>query len=69
MAKYFDIHMKTYGNSKDGYSVFVKMPDNSNENEAVEYMTNEHLYEEPEDLNNIDYVGEITEKEYLEATQ
>lgn len=30
-------------------------------------MTNKHLYEEPEDLNNIDYFDEITEREYNEA--
>lgn len=62
--KYYDIHMIVEGDCKEGYSVFVKAND---ENEAVEIMTNEHLYEEPEDLNNIDYIDEITEKEYNEA--
>lgn len=61
--KYFDVHMTVYGDCKPGYSVFVAAED---ENEAVEIMTNEHLYEEPEDLNNIDYIDEITEEEYLE---
>ena len=59
--KYYDIHMTVEDDCKIGYSVFVAA---NNENEAVEIMTNEHLYEEPEDLDNIDYVGEITEKEY-----
>ena len=62
--KYYDIHMIVEDDCKEGYSVFVKAND---ENEAVEIMTNEHLYEEPEDLDNIDYIDEITEKEYNEA--
>lgn len=62
--KYFDIHMTVEDDSKEGYSVFVKAND---ANEAVEVMTNGHLYEEPEDLDHIDYVGEISEKEYNEA--
>ena len=64
MSKYYDIHMTVYGDCKEGYSVFVEA---DNENDAVEKMTNEHLYEEPEDLDNIDYIDEITEDEYLEA--
>ena len=62
--KYYDIHIIVKNDWREGYSVFVKAYD---ENEAVEIMTNEHLYEEPEDLDNIDYIGEITEKEYNEA--
>ena len=62
---YYDIHMVVHGDSKEGYSVFVEA---SSENEAVEIMTNNHLYEEPEDLSNIDYVGEISEEEYRAAT-
>ena len=62
--KYYDIHMIVKNDWKEGYSVFVKAND---EDEAIEIMINEHLYEEPEDLDNIDYIGEITEKEYNEA--
>lgn len=62
---YYDIHMVVHGDSKEGYSVFVEA---SSENEAIEIMTNNHLYEEPEDLSNIDYVGEISEEEYRAAT-
>ncbi len=61
---YYDIHMTVDNDCKEGYSVFVEA---DSENEAVEKMTNEHLYEEPEDLNNIDYIDEITETEYREA--
>ncbi len=61
MDNYYEMHMKVYNDSKEGYSVFVKA---SSENEAVEIMANEHLYEESEDLNNIDYIGEITKEEY-----
>ena len=52
--KNYEIHM----NGDFGYSVFIKADD---ENEAIEIMTNEHLYDEPEDLDNIDYIDEITE--------
>ncbi len=61
MSKYFDIHMTVEDDCKEGYSVFVEADD---ENAAVEKMTNEHLYEEAEDLDHIDYIGEITEEEY-----
>lgn len=64
MSKYYDIHMTVHNDCKDGYSVFVEAED---ESEALEKITNEHLYEEPEDLNNIDYIDEITKEEYLDA--
>ena len=65
--KYFDIHFTVKNDCKEGYSVFIAMPANSSEDEAIQEMINQHLYEEPEDLDNIDYVGEISEKEYREA--
>ena len=61
---YYDIHMVVKDDCKEGYSVFVEA---SAENEAVQIMIDNHLYEEAEDLDNIDYVGEISEKEYKEA--
>lgn len=64
--KYYDIHMITDKERQSGYSVFVKADD---ENEAVEIMTNEHLYEEPEDLSFIDYTGEITAQDYYAGTK
>ena len=64
MKKYYDVHFVVHNDCKEGYSVFVEA---GSENEAVEVITNEHLYEEPEDLDNIDYIDEITEKEYKEA--
>lgn len=62
--KYYDIHMTVEGDCKPGYSVFVEA---SNENKAVQVMKDNHLYEEEEDLENIDYIEEITENEYNEA--
>lgn len=59
--KYYDIYMEVEDDCKDGYSVFVAACD---ENEAVEIMTNEHLYEDAEDLDNIKAITEITKEEY-----
>ena len=56
--------MTVHDDYREGYSVFVEASD---ENEAVQIMTDNHLYEEAEDLSNIDYIGEISEKEYKEA--
>ena len=61
---YYDIHITVKDDCKEGYSVFVKASD---ENEAVQIMIDNHLYEEAEDLDNIDYIGEISEREYKEA--
>ena len=61
MMKYYDIYMETDHEEKTGYSVFVQAYD---ENEAVEIMTDQHLYEEAEDLGNIMSVEEITKEEY-----
>lgn len=63
-SKYWDIHFVVHGDCKPGYSVFVEA---TNEQEALDIVRDEHLYEEPEDLSNIDYIDEITQKEYLEA--
>ena len=62
--RYYDVHFLVKDDCKEGYSVFVKATD---ENEAVQIITDNHLYEEPEDLSYIDYIDEVTEKEYLEA--
>ncbi len=59
--KYYDIYMSVKDDSKEGYSVFVAASD---ENEAVQVMTDNHLYEEDEDLDNIKSVSEITKEEY-----
>jgi len=61
---YYDIHMTVEDDCKEGYSVFVEASD---ENEAVQIMTDNHLYEEAEDLDNIDYIDKISEREYKEA--
>lgn len=65
--KYYDIHMVVKDDCKEGYSVFLAMPDNAGEGDAIAKMKDEHLYEEPEDLDNIDYIGEVSEKEFKEA--
>lgn len=61
-TKYWDIHMTVKNDCKEGYSVFVEAADAQ---EAVDIMKEKHLYEEPEDLDNIDYVDEITKEDYV----
>lgn len=60
--KYYDISV-TYGpDDGDGYSIFVE--GFLDENEAVPYAAKLNLFQEPEDVNSINYVDEITREEY-----
>lgn len=60
-VKYYDIHMVVEGDSKSGYSVFVKAP---SKEQALQIVIREMLYEDIVDINNIDYIGEITETDF-----
>ena len=66
--KYFDIHVN-YDETKDspGYSIFVEA-NVSNEDEALQYSIDNHLFTEDGDEQCVDYVDEIDEEEYLDAT-
>ena len=59
--KYFDVHMYIDNDSKEGYSIFL-MADSIKQ--ALDIIRREALYEDEKDLNNIDYIGEITEQEF-----
>lgn len=59
--KYFDVHMHIDNDSKEGYSIFL-MADSIKQ--ALDIIRREALYEDEKDLNNIDYIGEITEQEF-----
>lgn len=65
--KYFDIHVN-YDETEDGagYSVFVGA-NVANENEALQYAVNNHLFTEDGDEQCVDYVDEIDEEEYHDA--
>lgn len=63
--KYYEIHVKVYGNANGGYSKFVEA---FNKNEAVFTFETNALYEEIEDIQHIDYINQISLKEYLDAT-
>lgn len=61
MEKYFDIHV-TYGNKDgDGYSIPIIA---NNEEDAKQKAINENLFEYEDDVNDIDYIREITTEEY-----
>lgn len=67
--RFFDIHV-TYnlsGKDGDGYSIFVKV--NGDDNEAIKYAVKNHLFTEDGDEKFIDYVDEIDENDYLDATE
>lgn len=62
--KYYDVHV-TYDESKDGagYSIFVEANVN-NEDEALRYAIDNHLFEENGDERYVDYIDEITIEDY-----
>lgn len=61
MEKYFDIHV-TYGNKDgDGYSIPIIA---NSEKDAKQRAINENLFEYEDDVNDIDYIEEITQEEY-----
>lgn len=62
--KYYDIHMIIDDDCKEGYSIFVTA---HSLDEAMKIVIEQSLYEDISDLDRIDYVGEITEKEYLSS--
>ena len=66
MKRYFDVHFKIYDDCKEGYSVFVIA---ENESIAVAKVLEDGLYECREDIDNIDYVGEIAEVDYYNAVK
>ena len=59
--KFFDVHMHIDNVSKEGDSIFL-MADSIKQ--ALDIIRREALYEDEKDLNNIDYIGEITEQEF-----
>lgn len=61
MKKYFDIHV-TYGKKDgDGYSIPIIA---NNEEEAKQKAIDRKFFEYEDDVNDIDYIEEITEEEY-----
>ena len=66
MEKYFDIHV-TYGNKDgDGYSIPIIA---NSEEDAKKRAINERLFEYEDDVNDIDYIEEITKDEYSEMKE
>ena len=59
--KYFDVHMQINDDCKEGYSIFL-MADSCVQ--AIDIIRMKALYEDENDLFNIDYIGEITEQEF-----
>ena len=66
--KYYDIHVN-YDRTKEGagYSIFVKV-NTSSENEVLQYAIDNNLFEEDGDEKYVDYVKEIDEEDYHDAT-
>lgn len=60
--RYFDINV-SYEDS-DGYSIFIAV--DGDEDTALEKAVTENRFEYEEDVNNIEYIDEITEEEYNE---
>ena len=66
--KYFDIHVN-YDGTEDsaGYSIFVEA-NVANEHEALQYAINNHLFTEDGDEQCVDYINEIDETDFHNAT-
>lgn len=58
----YAVYFKVQDDSKTGYSVFVKA---GSEQEAIDRIQKEKLYEAEEDLDNIDSIYEITEEDII----
>ncbi len=62
--KCYDVHIALEDDCKEGYSIFIQA---TSKVEAINTIVRNHLFEDPEDINTIDYIDEITEQEYLYA--
>lgn len=62
--RYFDIHV-TYGDKDgDGYSIPVAI--NGNEEDAIKKAKEDNMFEYEEDIENIDYIDEMSEEDFKE---
>ena len=68
LIKYYGIHVTT-GKNSGGYTVPIAVNDNETENEAIVKAKQEQLFEFENDINNVDYVEEVTEEEYMLMSQ
>lgn len=67
--KYYDTHVNYDGTKDgDGYSIFVKA-DVENENEALQYAIDNHLFIEDGDEKYVDYIEELDEEDYCDITE
>lgn len=58
----YAVYFKVYDDSKTGYSIFVKA---DSEKDAIDIIKRKKLYEDEEDLDNIESIDEITEEDIL----
>ena len=66
MEKYFDIHV-TYGEKDgDGYSIPIIA---NSEEEAKQKAIDENLFEYEDDVNDIDYIEEISKEDYKQMKE
>ena len=61
MKKYFDIYVKYGEKDGDGYSIPMIA---NNKEDAKQKAINEDLFEYADDVNDIDYIEELTKEEY-----
>jgi len=65
--KYFDVHVFYSRDNGSSYFIKANLPDDHNEEEVISEAVNQGVLE-PDDMEYVDYVAEITEEEYNEAT-
>lgn len=63
--KYYEIHCFIARNI--GYSLFIEVEHEMNEQELIDYCADNDLFEETGDSRYVDYTTEISAKDYAEA--
>lgn len=65
--KYYDIHIQYDNGDGNGYSIPIAV--DGDKNAAVEKAKTDNRFEYEEDVNDIDYINELTKEEYAEMTK
>ena len=65
MKNFFDIHVQYGKKDGDGYSIPIIA---DNKNEAKQKAIDEKLFEYEDDVNDVDYIEELTKEEYNEMS-
>ena len=66
--RYYDIHVQYGSKDGDGYSIPIAI-EKGNENVAIKKAVKNGCFEYEEDVNDIDYIEEISKEEYYQMVK